>query len=232
MLRLLRASNYRGLHLTGNGGTLIDIYGPKAIYCRNDSVDELFGECTIQISLAQSRSQWTVLDDVVQTKIADEFQPRLLSYRLNNLVTLRELSVCRNEFTAATRELAFALATCLSEDPELARETVQLLRKQEEDAVAEQQCDVSFVVVEILSGLVEQATQQKITVAELTMLVNTLLRSRGGEWSYRAEEIGWKLRAMGIPRRASASGRQVVLDKETCERIDEVARAYELHYAV
>jgi len=32
MLRLFHASSYRGLHLTGGRGVLIDIYGPKAIF--------------------------------------------------------------------------------------------------------------------------------------------------------------------------------------------------------
>lgn len=228
MLRLFRASNYRGLHLIGNRGALIDIYGPKAIFCRSDSVNDLLGECAIQISLAQSRSGLTVLDDAAQAKIADEFQAQLLSFRLKNLVTLRESPVDGNEFTEATREVAFALGACLSEDPELAHETIQLLRTQDDDARAEKQCDVSYVVVEILWGLVHHSQQKNIVVEELAKMVNALLRSRGGAQNYNAEEIGWKLRAMGVPRHSSVDGRQVVLDGANRRKIHDLARAYEL----
>jgi|SRR5579859_2712934 len=228
MLRLFHASTYRGLYLAGNSGSLINIYGPRAVYCRSDCAKELLGECTIHIPLAQSWPQWASLDDTVQSRIANEFQPRLLSFRLANLWNMHEPRVAGERFTAATRELAFALGACLSEDPELALETVQLLSKQDEDARMEKQCDVSCVVIEILWGLVHHGQQKNITVDELTKMVNTLLQSRGGYLNYSAEEIGWKLRGMGVPRHTSITGRQVVLDRETRQTIHDLARACEL----
>ncbi len=37
MQRLLRASNYRGLQVPGNRGSVVDLYGSKAILCGNDA---------------------------------------------------------------------------------------------------------------------------------------------------------------------------------------------------
>ena len=141
---------------------------------------------------------------------------------------MRESPVDGNEFTAATRGLAIALGACLSEDPELARETIQLLRSQDDDARAEKQCDVSSVVVEVLWGRVHHGSQKAITVAELAKLVNALLRSRGDELNYSAEEIGWKLRVMGVRRHSSVAGRQVLLDQGTRRQIHDLACAYDL----
>jgi hypothetical protein len=43
MQRLLRASKYRGLHLAGNRGSVVDPYGPKAIFCGNDAAVDTLG---------------------------------------------------------------------------------------------------------------------------------------------------------------------------------------------
>jgi hypothetical protein len=37
MQRLFRASSYHGLHVAGNRGSVVDLYGPKAILCGNDA---------------------------------------------------------------------------------------------------------------------------------------------------------------------------------------------------
>jgi len=59
--RLLRASSYRGLHLPGKRGDVVDLYGPKAILCESDVANDKFGDGVIQISLPAS-SQWSALD--------------------------------------------------------------------------------------------------------------------------------------------------------------------------
>lgn len=228
MLRLFHASAYRGLHLTGNRGELIEIYGPKAVFSKSDAVFESLSEGAIQISLAQSRSRWAALDENVQKKIADKFQGRLLSYRLKNLFVPRESPVDGAEFTAATRQLALALGACLSEDPQLAQDTVALLRLQDEDVREQRFCDISFATIEVLWGLVHHETEKTLTVDELAKLVNALLRSRGEAMVYSAEEIGWKLRALGVRRHTSAAGRKVVLDRESCQRVHHLARTYDL----
>lgn len=129
------------------------------------------------------------------------------------------------ELSAATLQLASALGKCFSEDPQLARKTVELLRCQDDDARAERQCDVSSVAVEVLWGLIHHGSATAIKVDELGKMINTLLRSRGVEWSYSAEEIGWKLRGLGIPRHSNAAGREVLLDRANRHRIHQLACA-------
>ena len=84
MERLFRASRFRGVHLLGNRGKVIDLYGPKAIFCGNDAVD--LGGGAIEVSAAPSRMTISsALDLRVQDEIAEHFQPRLLMYRLREL---------------------------------------------------------------------------------------------------------------------------------------------------
>jgi hypothetical protein len=198
--RLLRASSYRGFHLPANRGTLVDLYGPKAIFCGSDALVGSFSDGAIQISIAPSQWQGPMIDENLQKKIADEFQPRLLRYRLKNCACLRESRVDTTAFTPVTRQVACILAACLAEDLELARDTVQLLQPQDEQIREQRFCDVNCVLLEALWGLVHHGTEKKVTVDELAKMANALLRSRGENLTYSAEEIGWRLRTLRIPR--------------------------------
>lgn len=228
MQRLFRASSYRGLHLPGNRGSVVDLYGPKAILCGNDAALDTLGDGAIHISAAPSQSQSSALDERVQNKIANDFQPRLLMYRLKNFGKVQESPVDVSKFTSATRPLARTLAACFPEDSELARDAVQLLRPQDEEVRGQRSCDVNCVIVEILRGIIHDGKQREVRVDELAKFVNALLRSRGENLTYSAEEIGWKLRDLNIPRHSSGSGRQVLLGQDTRRSVHRLAQAYDL----
>jgi hypothetical protein len=227
MQRLFRASSYRGLHLPGNGGNVVDLYGPKAIFCGNDAAVDSLGGGAIHISAAPSQLQSSALDERVQNQIASDFQPRLLMYRLKNSGKVRE-SVDVSKFTFATRLLARTLAACFPEDSELARDTVQLLRPQDEEIQGQRYRDVDCVIVEILWGIIHDRKHREVRVDELAKDANALLRSRGEILAYSAEEIGWKLRSLNIPRHTSSTGRQVLLGRDTRKSVHRLAQAYGL----
>ena len=228
MQRLLRASRYRGLHLTGKRGSVVDLYGPKAIFCGNDAAVDALGGGVIHISAAPSQTQSSALDERVQNEVATDFQPRLLMYRLKNLGKVQESPVDVSTFASATRQLARTLAACFPEDSELARDAVQLLRPQDEEVRGQRSCNVNCAIVEILRGIIHNGTQREVRVDELAKDVNALLRSRGETVTYSAEEIGWKLRNLNIPRHSSSAGRQVLLGRDTSQSVHRWARAYDL----
>jgi hypothetical protein len=213
--------------LPGNRGSVVDLYGPKAIFCGNDAAVDALGAGVIHISAAPSQLQSRTLDERVQNKIANAFQPRLLMYRLKNSGKVRE-SVDVSKFTFATRPLARTLAACFPEDLELARDTVQLLRPQDEEVRGQRSCDVNCAIVEILRSTIHDRKQKAVRVDELAKFVNALLRSRGETLTYSAEEIGWKLRDLNIPRHTSSSGREVVLGQSTSQSVHRLAQAYDL----
>ena len=226
--RLLRASSYHGLHLPGNRGTVVDLYGPKAIFCENDAAVDALSDGAIHISAAPSSSQSSGLDERVQNEIANDFQPRLLMYRLKSFGEVPASPVDVSNFTFATRPLARALATCFAEDPQLARDAVQLLQPQDEDVRGQRFCDVNCAIVEILWGVIHDGKQREVKVDELAKDVSALLRSRGEIREFSAEEIGWKLRNMNIPRHSSSSGRQVLLNRDAGQAVHRLAQAYGL----
>ena len=228
MQRLLRASKYRGLHLPGNRGSVVDLYGPKAIFCGNDAAADSLGGGVIHISVTPSQLQSSGLDEQVQDEIANKFQPLLLMYRLKNSRRVRESRVDGSEFTFATRQLARTLAMCFPEDSKLARDTVQLLRPQDEEVRGQRSRDVNCAIVEILWALIHERKQREVKVDELAKDVNALLQSRGEIIEYRADEIGWKLKSLNIQRHSNRSGRQVLLERETSQSVHRLAQVYDL----
>jgi hypothetical protein len=227
MQRLFRASRHH-LYLPGSKGSIVDIYGSKAVYSReNSGLDTLSGGW-INISVAPQSGQRCALDEQAEEKIAEQFQPRLLMYRLKNLGSISDRSVDVSDLTPATHQIARTLAMCFPGDSRLASEAVQLLRPQDEEVRAQRYFDVSCVIIEILVGVIHNRKQSEIQVSELTKKVNSLLRSRGENLEYRPEEIGWKLRDLDVPRHSNSSGRQVLLGKNTSERVHNLARLYDL----
>ena len=237
MQRLLRASSYRGLHVPGNRGSVVDLYGPKAIFCGNDAAVDTLGGGVIHISVTPSQLQSSALDEQVQNEIANHFQPRLLMYRLKNHGKVCESRVEVSEFTFAMRQLARSVAMCFPEDAELARDAAQLLRPQDEEVRGQRSRDVNCAIVEILLGNIHQRKQRAekvdrkqrpLKVDELTKDLNALLQSRGELIEYSAEEIGWKLKSLNIQRHSDRSGRQVLLDRGTSQIVHRLARVYDL----
>ena len=224
MRRLLRASSYRGLYLSGNRGRVVDLYGPKAIFCGNDVAVETLSGGLIKIVMAPSRLPTSALDE---QKISNEFQPLLLMYRLKNAPKVHESRADLSKFAFATRPLARALAMCFPEDSALAGDAVQLLGPQDEELREQRFLDVSYAIVEVLWGIVHNQKLEEVRVEELAKDVNAMLRSRGELIEYSAEEVGWKLRGLGVPRHTSSSGRQVLLGRDTSQIIHRLAQAYD-----
>jgi len=228
MLRLFRASGYRGLYLVGGGASLIDLCSPKAIFCSEASAVDALGEGAIQISVAPSQLQLSALGELLRDKIATDFQPRLLMYRLKNHAKVDDSQVDVSEFTFATGQLASTLAACFPEDSELARDVGRLLRAQNDEVREKRFRDVSCVIVEILWALVHDRKRTAANVNDLAKDVSTLLQSRGEIVQYSAEEVGWKLKQLGVPRHTDSSGRQVVLNRDTSRSVHRLAGAYNL----
>ena len=227
--RLLRASSYRGLYLPGNRGSVIDRFGPKAIVCGNGTDVDHLGGGVINISVPPSQLQPSVLDEQTLKEIANDFQPRLLMYRLKNSGKVPQSRVDVSNFTFATRQIARTLATCFPEDLELAREMVQLLGPQDADARLQRANSIECAIVEVLLAFLHEQKLTGMSVGDLADLANGLLRSRGEILTYSPEEVGWKLRGrLNLIRHRVSSGSQIQFDRQTSYQVHRLAREYDL----
>lgn len=227
LMRILCVSKYRGVYLPGNRGTVINPYGPKAIFRGNDAPGDL-DDGAIHVSVTPSQLEVSAFDELMQEEIANQFQPRLLMYRLNNLQKVCRYKMDGSGFTVATRPLARTLGMCFPDDLKLAQDTVQLLGPQDEELRGQMSRKVHYAITEVLWGLIHQAKKREVKVNELSKDVNALLQSRGETIEYSAEEIGWKLKSMNIRRHSDRSGRQVLFERETSEIVHRLARVYDI----
>jgi len=110
----------------------------------------------------------------------------------------------------------------------LVRDTILLLRPQDEEIRAQRFLDVDYVLVEILWGEIHSREHKQVSVSNLTKDANALLRSRGEFREQSAEEVGWKLKHLNIPKHTDTSGRQVLLDHDMSRRVHRLAQTYDL----
>ena len=87
---------------------------------------------------------------------------------------------------------------------------------------------MNCAIVEVLWRIVHDGKQRAVSVNKLADGVNALLRDRGEILQYSAEEIGWKLRKLKIPRHTNSLGQQVLLGRDTSQSVHRLAQAYDL----
>jgi hypothetical protein len=226
--RVLRASCYPGLTFTGAAGSMVELSCAKAIFCGNDdALDALAGD-VMRVPLMPSRLRPSNLDEKTRQQIADDFQPQLLSYRLQNCSKVHRSDIDVSRFAIATQPVARALAQCFPADPELAADAVQLLLPQDDEIRRERTLEVDYVIVEILLAMLHQQNHTAVGVKDLTKDVNVLLQARGEIWSYSPEEIGRQLVGLKIARKRNGSGQKVQFDRDTSQSLHRSARAYDL----
>ena len=226
MKGLLRASSYRGLYIAGREGELLDPFGPKVVFTGMDAVDDILGSVAIQLSVMPSQAQPTALDEQLQYEIANEFQPRLLMYRLKNHSRARECRFDVPEFGFPTREVARTLAACFPDDPKLRKGLVSLLRPQDEDVRAQRYNALEVAIVEVVLGLLHEKKLREVGVGELAEMVTALLRTRGEILQYSAEEVGWRMKHLNLLRKRNGAGMKLLLGRETSRMVHRWVRAY------
>jgi hypothetical protein len=214
---LWSVSNYRGLFVLGKGGVVLDIACCKAVYLGLEGLADPWCDSALHLALSPVQRERPLLSAHEQAEIANRFQPRLLMFRLRNFHGVSE------SCPAAGR---LNLPACIREEPEFAQAVIPLLRRQEQDALARRTCDVNVVVVEVLWAPSHEA--EEVTVSQITDLTNTLLRCRGETLEYSAEEIGWKLKNLGLYRHRNGSGMVLRFSRENRLRIHQVAEHFGL----
>ena len=228
----LQASPYRGL-LSLDAQGAHNFCFSKAVFSQTNAVDSsLVGGGAVQVTLASDHALPLGLADHELNQVSDEYQPILLAYRLANFEKVQKCKFDVPEFTFPTRAAAAALGACVVRDLGLTARLITLLRWQDEAARAERCMSPHSSLVEVLLGLVHKAMGKKayqaksVTVQEVTKYLNTLLRSRGGIRQYSAEDVGWLLKKLCVPKTRSGAGMQIFLGDKTARHIHGLALSY------
>jgi hypothetical protein len=229
VLSLWCASNYRGALVPGPRGTVIDAACPKAIFVGMDEASTLNGP-TVHLRLPVAPANLPRLDDRERKLIAEKYQPMLAKYRLDYLESVREARFARGPVNFANAALALSLSTCIPDEPELAKKLDMVLQAEEQNRIQARCSDPDLALLEVLWFQLE-GPDDEISVAALADFTNSLLRSRGENRAYSAEEIGWGLRRMNIPRRDRREGKSVRFSLEISTRVHRLVEDFGLQLA-
>jgi hypothetical protein len=217
----------RGIGFIPRGGRLLDFH------CAVATCSEFVGACgpgvmpSLEISLVPAHEGLPVLDSEMQQKIASDFQPKLLSYRLENYTRVRNAAFDAPRLTPSLRELVKNLAACTPDDPDLQAQVLEFLRAQDQETRSAGWLDLNVVIVEAILAFVHEAKEDSVYVAEITKAAETILRGRGENRNLEARAIGPRLRPLGLitePR--DRNGIRLVLTGEVSRRAHELAHSF------
>jgi hypothetical protein len=212
-----KTSNYRGLFVPGNGGMLLDVACSKALYLSVEGPADKWCDGSFHIALPPALHEFPLLGAHQLDEIARHFQPRLLRFRLEHY---------RNVGEPRPGSSPLNLPACIEDESDVVRAVTPLLQRQQQDALAGQGPDVREVAIEVLWPLCHDNSE--IGVRQLTELVNTRLRDHGEILQFSAEEIGWRLRSLGLYRHRNANGMSLQFSREHRMLIHQAARQFGL----
>jgi hypothetical protein len=221
-----RTSNFPGVVVAGSGGVVGDVSGPKAIFVGNDAASGPWSDATLHVALLPAGVGLRPLDASTQSRIADEFLPKLMFYRLRNVSKVQESILSKDPSRPINADTWRA---CISDVPEFVQAVFPLLEAQREDALSQARLDPDRAIVEV----VWDPTHARVSLSpsKIADLMNTLLRCRGEIREFSAEEVGWRLRHLGLYRQREGAGMVLRAGRENSQRIHLLARQLGLDLA-
>ena len=221
--RILNAAR-RSLGFIPRAGRLLDFHCGVATYTEFGQTGGSGVIPSLEISVVPTRQSLPILDDTMRQKIANNFQPQLLSHRLKNFSKVLDSKFDATGLSPSLRELAQNLSACTPDDPDLQTQIPQFLLVQDKEIRSAAWLEINTVIVEALLAFIHEGKQDCIYVGELTEAAETILAGRGENRKLEPRAIGARLRVLGLitePR--DSRGVRLVLTGEVSGRVHELA---------
>ena len=224
-LKVLRVSSRRNICLPSRE-KIIDPFCAKIIFSDQPLRDPAAAGFPLEIALAPSRGRVFPMNSTETEKIADEFQAKLLSYRLMNHRNIAVPRLDLGDFTAPTCAIAQSLAACVVDDVELQSRIVALLKPHDREIQVNRAALLEAILLEALLAACHGPFLATLPIMALAESVNTILKGRGESLEVTPEIVGWRLKALGFRTELIAGGRRgLALLDETRARIHDLAVA-------
>jgi hypothetical protein len=225
----LEASNTRHEYLPRKG-QLLDLFGAQVIHERTSSGDQSMHESAICVTVTPARGRLPSVTDQERNRIADEFQRKLLLYRLRNFAKVRDSEFDVPEFTAAVRSRARMLGACVVDAPEVQSGLIAVLRDQDDDARITRSFTLESVLVEALLLMChEKEPRAGARVGEIAETMMVIFKGRGEPLKLEPRMVGELLRALGFyTARQGSAGRGIALLVADRRRVHQLARDYDV----
>ena len=133
---VLKAASVRGNPVL-RAGQLLDLFCAQVILCDADFDEEARVASSIRVPCMPTSGRLPVLNTELQQRIAEEFQAKLLGFRLSHYPAACATSFNTSKFAFPLRQLAMSLAAVTPEDADLQDELHALLEEESAEIEAE-----------------------------------------------------------------------------------------------
>jgi hypothetical protein len=219
----LRASSRRHFFIARGRGQL-HIYGAKVFSADPCSVD---GQ-GLQVCVAPAQDPLPELTDEDDAEIGDDFQAKLLRFRMVSYRRVRDAKPDCRDFIPAMRGQIRTLLAPLGDCEELRDGVLQYLLRQSQEAAGARFTDLECVVSEAaLFFCHTREDTREFFVGQLAEKVRALLKGRHEDFNLTDKKVGSALRGLGIRGARVTAGYKVLLTDSVREQIHRVAHAYQ-----
>jgi hypothetical protein len=198
----------------------------KVVFCETEAARDVWGPEAIHIALLPTIQELPALTEQKEAQLASEYQPWLLMFRLRSLSLMLESGAASCQAKFVGFELGSNLPASIAEDPEIVRALTPLREAHEQELLACRSLDPHVAIVEAVWAAAHK--EKEISTVQITERVNALLHSRGEFLTYNPNEIGWKLRDLGLNRRHNGKCKVVPFFPATRCRIHHLAAQFGL----
>jgi len=226
--KVLSVSNFPRAYVPTRNG-VADLYCAKALYAGTRLVhDDIDG--SLRIHLAPSQGKLPVISEFAQRKLAGDFQPLLLDYRIRHVAQVRDSDFDIPALDSDLRILARVLGSAILDEPELRSDLVSLLQEYQDEIHAGDAFDAESVVVEaLLSHSHSEQPDQLLYVGQLADISNRILKDRGSREKLEPKALGWILRnSLGFAPKRNGKGFAIRLTEDVRRKIHQIAREFQV----
>ncbi|MGA9134962.1 MAG: hypothetical protein WB384_23405 [Candidatus Sulfotelmatobacter sp.] len=180
----------------------------------------------LRIPLPQAAGRYRRIAKAEAQQLADEFQPRLLRYRLSRHARVTKSCFDYSSFTPETRALARLLGASVEGEPGIQADIVRALESVDERTKVEQSQSPTAVVLEALLVLCHEKKQASY-VFEITELANGILLGRHDTLELSPKAVGGIMRSkIGLCPERSGPGYELSFTGDTQRSIHRLANGH------
>ena len=224
----LRAGNAHGVPV-GVRGELVDGFGAKVLCSRQPASDSALASRALHISMIPSYKDMHALDEETAHGIADDFQARLLMFRLQHYREFRPDPLDLSGLSPRMRDLMCALVLPLRGVEEALAPLFDALEQQLRQAVIEKADEPEALVVIALFSYCHDAKFSTVLVGQIAARVNENRRNAGEEADLKPRAVDAILKSLGLStEKVSSFGRGLQLTETVKRRIHQLLRSYNL----
>src|SRR5882724_11255589 len=163
------------------GGRLVDGFGAKVLCSRQPGVDPALASRALHISMIPTAKNLQVLDEAAAERVANDFQNRLLMFRLQHYRKVVPATIKMSFISPRVRDLAIVLLTPFTDSESDLTAILAAINEQVDQAMADRLLEPEALVIKALRDFCHDKEFSQVLVGEIAFHVNEARRDLGEE---------------------------------------------------